>query len=396
MIFGAPALRQLGPEVSAHANFSLSCGPMLHLNSLQLTQFKNYPAATFTFSERVTGICGLNGKGKTNLLDAVYYLCFTKSYFSRSDQLNAQFNMDGFRIQGDMKRSVGNAAAEHFNIVSIFRGTGKKEVTVNDLAYEKFSQHIGRFPCVMIAPDDIEMITGGSEQRRRFIDTVLSQMDPEYLQQLIIYNKVLQQRNSLLKNFAGQRSRDLPLLQVLDSQLIAPGNHLFEKRKTFAQKLIPLAKTFYDQIAEADHPGAELVELVYESQLHENSFEKLLSGTQERDLASLRSNAGLHKDDLGIFLNGKSFRAIASQGQKKSILFALKLAEFQLLKENKGFAPILLLDDVFEKLDDVRMQNLLRWVCLDNESQVFITDTHYDRLRSSLDELGFAGDIIEL
>ena len=365
---------------------------MLHLNKITLTQFKNYSEASFSFTERVTGICGLNGMGKTNLLDAIYYLCFTKSYFSKSDILNVEFNADGFRIEGDLTQNISKSKPEDFNVVSIFRGAGKKEILVNDVAYEKFSSHIGKFPCVMIAPDDIEMITGGSEQRRRVIDTVLSQMDANYLQQLIIYNKVLLQRNSLLKNFAEQKSRDMQLLQVLDAQLAQPGKEIYEKRKSFLQKLIPLAKKFYLEIADNN----ESIELYYESQLNENTFEEILDRSREKDLIMQRSYAGIHKDDLGSQLNGKSFKNIASQGQKKSLLFALKLAEFEMLKENKGFAPLLLLDDVFEKLDDLRMQNLLQWVCVNNESQVFITDTHLGRLKNSLDNFGFNSQIIEL
>lgn len=372
---------------------------MLHLNKLILTQFKNYASSSFEFTERVTGICGFNGKGKTNLLDAIYYLCFTKSYFSKSDLLNVKFNADGFRIEGDFAHTAISSkddVTENFNVVSVFRGTGKKEVLVNDIAYEKFSSHIGKFPCVMIAPDDIEMITGGSEQRRRFMDTVLSQMDANYLQQLIIYNKVLLQRNSLLKNFAAQKNMDIQLLQVLDLQLMQPGKEIYSKRKLFLEKLIPLAREFYLQIANTYSKQNEEIDLMYESQLNENIFEELLDKYKERDIFSQRSNAGIHKDDLGAQLNGKPFKAVASQGQKKSMLFALKLAEFEMLKENKGFAPLLLLDDVFEKLDDLRMQNLLQWVCVNNESQVFITDTHLDRLQASLNKFGFTAQIIEL
>ncbi len=367
---------------------------MLHLKRITLTHFKNYPSATFEFNERVTGICGFNGKGKTNLLDAIYYLCFTKSYFSKSDLLNVHFDNDGFRLEGELSQTQIQTKDpdENFNVVSIFRGAGKKEVLVNEIAYEKFSAHIGKFPCVMIAPDDIEMITGGSEQRRRFMDTILSQMDAGYLQQLIIYNKVLLQRNSLLKSFADKKNRDMQLLQVLDSQLIPPGNEIFKKRKIFLEKLIPLAKKFYLQIAN----NHEVIDLVYESQLNDYTFENLVEKCRERDILSQRSTGGIHKDDLGSQLNEKSFKSVASQGQKKSMLFALKLAEFEMLKENKGFAPLLLLDDVFEKLDDLRMHNLLHWVCVNNESQVFITDTHLERLKKSLDSFGFNTQIIEL
>jgi len=366
---------------------------MFHLNKISLTQFKNYTTSSFEFNERVTGICGCNGKGKTNLLDAIYYLCFTKSYFSKSDLMNVEFNADGFRLEGDLTQTVfEDNSQENYKVVSIFRGAGKKEVLVNDIAYEKFSSHIGKFPCVMVAPDDIEMITGGSEQRRRFIDTVLSQMDAGYLQQLIIYNKVLLQRNSLLKSFADKKNRDMQLLHVLDLQLMQPGEEIYKKRKVFLKKLIPLAKEFYLQIADNN----EVVDLNYESQLNENTFEELLNKCRDRDIFSQRSTGGIHKDDLGSYLNTKPFKSVASQGQKKSMLFALKLAEFEMLKENKGFAPLLLLDDVFEKLDDLRIQNLLQWVCVNNVSQVFITDTHFERLKTSLDNFGFNSQIIEL
>ena len=370
---------------------------MLHLKNIILTQFKNYTSASFDFKERITGICGLNGKGKTNLLDAIYYLCFTKSYFSKSDMLNVQFNADGFRIDGDLthsdshRNSKGEGFEEDFNVVAIFRGTGKKEVLVNDAPYERFSAHIGKFPCVMVAPDDIEMITGGSEERRRFIDTILSQINPQYLQHLITYNKILQQRNSLLKN-SEQRNMDMQLLQVLDEQLTEPGKEIYKQRKIFLEKLIPLAKQFYLQIAD----NKEAIELVYESQLNQCSFEESLERSRQKDIFSQRSNVGIHKDDLSSLLNDKPFRYVASQGQKKSLLFALKLAEFELLKENKGFAPLLLLDDVFEKLDDQRIQNLLQWVCVNNESQVFITDTHFERLKTSLDSFGLSSQIIQL
>jgi DNA replication and repair protein RecF len=243
----------------------------------------------------------------------------------------------------------------------------------------------------MIAPDDVEIITGGSDERRKFVDTVLSQMDTAYLQQLILYNKVLLQRNSLLKRFAEQGNVDWNLLDVLDTQLIQPALHIHSKRKDFAAQLIPVVRRFYSGIAGND----EKVELVYESQLNDNNFNDLLHKCREKDLVLQRSNSGIHKDDLSIQLDGRSFRNIASQGQRKSLLFALKLAEFEILKENKGFAPLLLLDDVFEKLDDERMNNLLEWVSKD-DGQVFITDTHRERLTNSFKDPGNPIQIIEL
>lgn len=360
---------------------------MHHINKISITQYKNYDFATFVFTERVIGICGLNGRGKTNLLDAVYYCCFTKSYFSKNDGLNVQFDKEGFRLEGIFANEK-----ESLKLVCIHRGVGKKELLLNDAPYEKMSQHIGKFPAVMVAPDDIELITGGSEERRRFIDTVISQMDAEYLVQLIQYNKVLQQRNSLLKRFAEQGKTDWPLLEVLDDQLIAPGKFIYDQRKNFTTGLIPLVQEFYNQIA----GNKESVTLQYDSQLNQGSFESVLNELRQKDFILQRTNGGIHKDDIGIQLNGQSFKNTASQGQRKSLLFAMKLAEFELLKRNKGFAPLLFLDDVFEKLDDTRMNHLLHWVANQNTGQVFITDTHRQRLEEAFKILAVPCQIIEL
>ena len=360
---------------------------MLRLSKIAITQFKNYNLSSFAITERIVGICGLNGRGKTNLIDAIYYCCFTKSYFSKTDGLNIQFDKDGFRLE-----SLFELDGEIQKIVCIHRTMGKKELMLNDVPYEKFSKHIGRFPVVMIAPDDIELITGGSEERRRFIDTVMSQMDVDYLQQLIQYNKILLQRNSLLKRFAELGETDWPLLEVIDDQLVKPGNFIYAKRKIFTGQLIPLVQKFYQQIADND----EVISLQFDSRLNENSFENLLNQYREKDLMLQRTNAGIHKDDISMQLSGQPFKTTASQGQRKSLLFALKLSEFELLKQNKGFAPLLLLYDVFEKLDDNRMQQLLRWVCIENEGQVFITDTHRERLEGALNGLNTKFQIIEL
>lgn len=360
---------------------------MLSLKKITLTQFKNYSLSHSLFSERVIGICGLNGRGKTNLLDAIYYLCFTKSYFSRSDSFNIQFDQDGFRLEGLFEKND-----QEEKLVCIHRGLGRKEILLNDVLYEKFSAHIGHFPCVIIAPDDVELVTGLSEDRRRFMDTVLSQMDAGYLQHLIVYTKVLQQRNSLLKRFAEQGKTDWPLLEVLDEQLMQPGKYIFQKRIEFTNQLIPLVQKFYHQIS----GNEEVVTLLYESQLNSQNFDAILNQYRQKDFLLQRTNGGIHKDDLLIRMNDQVFKNIASQGQRKSLLFALKLAEFELLKLNKGFAPLLLLDDVFEKLDDRRMQNLLHWVCNENKGQVFITDTNKERLGKTLADLETAYQIIEL
>ncbi len=356
---------------------------------IALTGYKNYEAQTFYFTERIIGICGLNGKGKTNLLDAINYLCFTKSYFSKTDVLNVHFGTEGFRLEGNFEN---NDHEDQQKIVCIYRPSSKKEFYLNDVAYERFSHHIGKFPCVIIAPDDIEMVTGGSEERRKFLDTLISQVDSEYLQHLINYNKVLAQRNSFLKNESLKNSFNKSLLEVFDQQIIPPANYIHKIRKEFSQQLFPIIQQFYKSIS----GNNEIVSLEYNSQLNENNFAQLLISSLPKDKLLQRTNVGIHKDDLTFLLNENIFKTIASQGQRKSLLFACKLAEFEILKKVKGFAPILLLDDVFEKLDENRMKNLLEYVCRKNIGQVFITDTHHERLQTGLSQFSDAVQIIEL
>jgi DNA replication and repair protein RecF len=334
------------------------------------------------------GICGRNGIGKTNLLDAIHYLCFTKSYFTRQDALVTHKGHEGFRLEGNF---MINGAPE--KAVCILRETGKKEFYVNDQPYARFSEHIGHYPLVIIAPDDIALITGISEDRRKFLDTVLSQLDRAYLQSLIRYTRILQQRNSFLKNLnEGFGSRDFSVLDVLDEQLVTEGNKVFEKRKDFLLGFLPEAKKMYNEIAQQYEP----VELIYESDLQDNDFAELLSYNRQRDQLAQRTTAGIHKDDLVFSMGEQPFKNIASQGQRKSLLFALKLTEMEVLKKEKKLSPILLLDDVFEKLDEERISNLLLRVVSDEETQVFITDTNCERLSDKLEKLGQPYQLIQL
>ncbi len=362
----------------------------MFFTKITLTDFKNYQKRTFDFKERLVGICGLNGKGKTNLLDAINYLCFTKSYFTKSDFLNTHFYKEGFRLEGELQNDTDTNNPQ--KIVCVYRASQKKEFYLDDVAYEKFSQHIGKFPCVIIAPDDIGMITGGSEERRKFLDTLISQVDAEYLQQLITYNKVLAQRNSFLKNEAQKSTFDFALLETFDLQLLDPGNYIHRVRTEFCEKLFPLIQQFYKTIS----GNNEMVTLEYNSLQNENKFEELLIASRQKDRLTQRTNVGIHKDDLIFLLHENVFKTIASQGQRKSLLFACKLAEFEILKTVKGFPPLLLLDDVFEKLDESRIKNLLQYVCKENNGQVFITDTHADRLQEALSQFGNTAQIIEL
>jgi DNA replication and repair protein RecF len=360
---------------------------MLQFNHLALTQYRNYLYQSFDFNKRIIGISGSNGSGKTNLLDAIYYLCFTRSYFSRTDSQNVHHGLQGMRLEARLEKN-----GEPATLVCILRENNKKELSVNGKEYRKFSEHIGHYPCVMIAPDDTALIAGGSEERRRFIDTLLSQLSPGYLQHLIAYTKIVQQRNSLLKAAAEHRRLDEALLDILDEQLCEKGRFIFGERNRFATSFLPLVQAQYQAIAGKD----DQVSLLYSSQLHHTGFAELLAQNRQRDLYLQRTGSGIHKDDLEISMGEQPFKTLASQGQRKSLLFALKLAEYLTLQQHKGFAPILLLDDVFEKLDAARMHNLLHKVCIEEQGQVFITDTHRERLVQAFEALGADYQLIEL
>ncbi|GGH67723.1 DNA replication and repair protein RecF [Filimonas zeae] len=360
---------------------------MFGFRHIVLTQFRNYLYQSFSFTERIVGISGENGSGKTNLLDAVYYLCFTRSYFSRTDAQNVHHGQQGMRLEAQLLKND-----EAGKLVCIVRENNKKEFYANDEEYKKFSDHIGLYPAVMIAPDDTELITGGSEDRRKMIDTLLSQIYPGYLQQLIAYNKILQQRNSLLKAAAEHKRLDTSLLEILDMQLCERGDVIYQWRKTFAAEFIPLVQQQYISIAGKD----DQVQLTYDSQLHNASMAELLQQNRQRDMYLARTGAGIHKDDIDMHMNGLVFKNIASQGQRKSLLFALKLSEFLTLKQQKGFTPVLLLDDVFEKLDAGRMHNLLHRVCVEEQGQVFITDTHNERLEKAFIDLAVPYQLVQL
>lgn len=356
----------------------------MRLNHIIITQYKNYEYFRLDIREDVVGICGKNGIGKTNLLDAIYYGCFTHSYFSSTDQYCVRQNFDGFRLELEIESDNKTD-----KIVSVFRSGQKKEMFINDIPYDKFSQHIGKFPVVMIAPDDIELIMEGSETRRKFIDAMISQVDDEYLKQLISYNKLLQQRNSLLKNWNFQP--DEALLNVLDWQIAQPSIYLYQKRQSFLARFTPMVQEYYKRISgETYTPG-----IVYASPLHQETMEQLLEKNRQKDILQQRTVSGLHRDDLVLTLKDVAFKNIASQGQKKSLLFALKLAEYDFILQEKNRC-FLLLDDVFEKLDEKRMHNLLSWVGKDAQGQVFITDTHKDRMAAGFEQAGMKAQIIEL
>jgi DNA replication and repair protein RecF len=359
---------------------------MFYFSHISLVQFRNYSFRELDFSNRIIAISGLNGSGKTNLLEVIYYMCFTKNYTSRTDAQNVQEGNAGFRISG-----LANINNTQHTITCILRENNRKEFLVDDEPYKKMSQHIGRFPAVMIAPDDAVIITE-SEERRRLTDTIISQLDSIYLQDIIAYNKILQQRNSLLKSVVQTGKIDEAVLEILDEQLAEKGDKIYRRRNIFFQEYIPELQLQYQLIA----GNKDRITASYCSRLSEKNMLVLLRENRVRDMYLQRTDAGTHRDDVEFKLYEKPFKIIASQGQRKSLLFALKLAEYNILRRHKGITPVLLLDDVFEKLDELRINNLLRLVCNENNGQVFITDTHQQRFRNTFQGLKMDYQLIEL
>lgn len=350
---------------------------MLMLKSLNLVQFRNYIQQRFDFTHRIIGIVGPNGTGKTNILDALYYLSFSKSYFNRPDAQNVHHSFQGMRIDGQY--IIGD---DDISITCILRENLRKEFYYDETAYTKLSHHIGKVPCVMIAPDDVQIITGTSEERRKLMDSLLSQLYPDYLQHLIQYNKVLLQRNSYLKLVAEQGNMDSIIIAALNDQLVHHGNIIYEHRKKLLNSLLPEILSLYKLLA----GKLDEIHIEYVSSLHSKSFKLQLEDCLEKDAMLQRTSVGIHKDDLLITIQGQSFKQEASQGQRKSLLFAIRLAEWVFIKKEKNISPILLMDDIFEKLDENRMVQLLSWVNHHTDGQVFITDTHKDRVEQLLTE----------
>src|SRR6202000_3201469 len=344
----------------------------MYLQQLSVINFKNYTEAGLTFSEGVNAFTGDNGAGKTNLLDAIHYLSLCKSYFNPIDSQQIKQGADFFIINGDFNKNN-----KHEKIACAVKRNQKKQFKRNKKDYQRLADHIGLFPLVMISPYDTSIITEGSEERRKFIDNVLSQTDHNYLDEVIAYNKVLNSRNAFLKLIAETGRYDPHLLEVMDEQLVETGNHIFKKRKAFMEGFTEIFNKHYQFLTE----DAEKVELVYESQLLQDDFATLLKKSVERDRALERTTAGIHKDDLQFIIHGMPMKKFGSQGQQKSFLIALKLAQYTFLTRQKGFKPLLLLDDIFDKLDDKRVTKLMQMVSHNDFGQVFITDTSINRVQ---------------
>jgi len=318
---------------------------------------------------------GNNGVGKTNLLDAIHYLSFCKSFFNPIDSQNIRHTEGFFMLQGWFEKE-----GEAYELHCALKRNQKKVFKKNKREYERLSEHLGQFPLVMISPSDNELIHGSSELRRKFIDSIISQYDKAYLDSLIAYNQTLKQRNALLKQFQEKQSFDGETLDIFDDQLIFHGKLLLEKRLAFLKIFIPLFNQFYHYISNS----LEKVSLVYESSLGERDYKQTLMSSLTRDRAQCFTSIGPHKDDLDFQLESYSLKRFASQGQQKSYLLALKLAQFEFIKSQKAIKPLLLLDDVYDKLDEQRFSRLLELVSGDEFGQVFITDTHPERMEQLL------------
>jgi DNA replication and repair protein RecF len=348
------------------------------LKNITLLNFKNYSDADLRFSRTVNAFVGNNGAGKTNLLDAIHYLCLCKSYFNPIDSQQIKTTEELFLIQGDFDRQEKNE-----KITCGVKKNQKKQFKRNKKEYDKLASHIGLFPLVMVSPYDVTIIMDGSEERRRFMDNVISQTDAQYLDELIIYNRHLLNRNALLKQIATTRRYDPALLEIFDEQLVSSGQKIFEKRKQFMLDYIQLFNKYYQYLT----TDAEQVSLVYQSQLNDNAFAALLQQSVEKDKILERTTTGIHKDDLIFSIADMPLKKFGSQGQQKSFLIALKLAQYAYVEQYKGFKPLLLLDDIFDKLDDHRMHKLMEMVSHHDFGQIFITDTGKERVLNIFNQI---------
>lgn len=359
----------------------------MFIKNLKLFNFKNHSEKSFDFSPEINCFVGNNGAGKTNILDALHYLSMAKSFLGNLDAQNILHESDFFAIEAEIQGEEKN------DIIKVqLPKEGKKIIKKNDKTYERIADHIGFLPSVMISPYDSNLISDGSESRRKFLDAMISQTDSDYLFALIQYQKTLQQRNALLKYFAKNRTFDLDSLEIYNDPLTKFGTQIFEKRQRFVASILPTIQHFYEIISK----GNEKVTVIYESNLNEQNFEEILSENLEKDRVLTYTSRGIHKDDLRFEMNGNLIKKFGSQGQQKSFLIALKLAQIKRIKDITNKNPILLLDDIFDKLDDNRVSQLIELVNQQNFGQIFITDTHRERTESVVKRINEESKIFQI
>lgn len=342
----------------------------MYLQNLHLINYKNFSIQSFDFNDKINCLVGNNGVGKTNILDAIYHLSQTKSYFNPTSIQNIKHGEDFFLIEGIF---FYNDQANQ--IVCSFKKGQKKILKKNGKIYERFSEHIGNIPLVIISPSDRDLIIEGSETRRKFIDNVISQNNKVYLSDLIHYQKVLAQRNALLKYFYQNRTFNKTSLEVYNDLLNSYSSDIYKTRKEFIEKISPIFQKHYEAISN----GNEKVEISYKSHLENDVLSNLLELNLQKDKVLQYTSVGIHRDDLEFLINGYPIQKFGSQGQQKSFLIALKLAQFDLIQQISNITPILLLDDIFDKLDDERVLKLIKMVENKHFGQIFISDTHFER-----------------
>ncbi|RPI45825.1 MAG: DNA replication/repair protein RecF [Bacteroidetes bacterium] len=350
----------------------------MHLKSLSLVNFKNYEQVDIPLSQKINCFVGENGVGKTNILDAVHYLALCKSNLNPVDTQNIHYDQEFCVIQGLFER-----AGKEENIYCGIRRQKKKQFKRNQKEYQKLSEHIGLIPLVMISPADSNLINGGSEERRRFMDGVIAQYNRVYLENLIQYNRALMQRNRLLKDISSSRKFDPVDLEIWDQQLVRYGEPVYRERKRFVDELLPVFGSYYSHVS----GDREQVTLDYLSRLETTGFEEGLLGSREKDRILQYTTFGVHKDDLGMDLGGHNLKKSGSQGQQKTFLVALKLAEFEFIRRLTGIPPILLLDDIFDKFDGNRVKKIISLVAENHFGQILVTDTNESRLFAILREI---------
>ena len=359
----------------------------MYLKNLSVINYKNISQTDLEFSPKFNCFIGNNGMGKTNLLDTIYYLSFCKSYFSSSDKQNVKHDEPFFMLQGTYRK---NEAEEMLSCG--YKKGQKKKFKRDDIEYKKLSDHIGLFPLVLISPYDQNLIQGGSEERRKFMDGVISQYNKGFLQDLIAYNRTLLQRNQLLKQFASERYFDEETLLIYDQQLIHYGTRIYEARSSFIETFLPIFQHYYNFICK----GQEKIELKYKSSLHDHSFEDLLKESRTKDANIGYTTTGIHRDDLELKLGDHLMKKIGSQGQNKSYLISLKFAQFDFMKHLSQVAPILVLDDIFDKLDAERVEQIIDLVSQDSFGQIFISDTNREHIDQIFKQKGSSYKIFNL
>ncbi len=342
----------------------------MYLKTLALINYKNFENQKFDFDPKINCLVGENGVGKTNVLDSIYHLAYGKSYFNPINKQNINHQADFFVIDGMF--SKGEKPEQ---VVVSVKKNQKKIIKRNGKAYDRLREHIGLIPVVIISPADRDLITEGSSNRRKFMDGIISQSNPDYLQALLRYNKALSQRNALLKYFAANQTFNRDNLEIYNAEMFSSGAIIHRERKEFIKAFTPIFKKRYADISN----DKEEVNLVYKSQLFDTEWKVLFEENLQKDMILQYSGKGVHRDDLSLKIKDFPVKKYGSQGQQKTFLIALKLAQYDFIKEELSTKPILLLDDIFDKLDEKRVAQLIALVTKDDLGQIFISDTHKER-----------------